>query len=133
MDELDSDVRPSGAVRFFIAAMLALMLYPRPAEAHAFPTSEEPMVGATVETSPRQVAITFDSPIEELFAKIEVSDASGQDETDGVPKVGGDHRQLSVLLKPLKAGDYTVKWSVVAEDSHRTEGSFQFTVAGGSQ
>jgi methionine-rich copper-binding protein CopC len=90
------------------------------------------MVGSTVDGSPHEVAITFDSPIEELFAKVEVSDASGRDETKGLPKVGADHRQVSVPLKPLKAGDYTVKWSVVAEDSHRTEGSFQFTVAGGS-
>jgi|SRR5271154_4417970 len=100
-----------------------------PAHAHAFPASEQPKVGSTIDSSPPAVVIRFDSPIEALFAKLEVSDSNGQNETAGPPSVAPDRNQLSVPLKPLQPGDYTVKWSVVAEDSHRTEGSFQFTVA----
>lgn len=117
---------------FVAAVALSPLASSLPARAHAFPASEQPMVGSTVNSSPPAVVITFDSPIEALFAKLEVFDSSGQDEAAGAPTVDAYHRQLSVPLKPLKPGDYTVKWSVVAEDSHRTEGSFQFTVAGGA-
>lgn len=104
---------------------------PALAHAHAFPTAEQPLVGATVNTSPSQITITYDAPIESLFARLEVLNGAGQNETAGPPHVARNQHELSVTLKPLKRGDYTVKWSVVAEDGHRTEGSYVFTVAGG--
>ncbi len=116
-------------------AMLAVIVIgaggPAVARAHAFPNAEQPLVGSTVTAPPSRVTITYDAPIESLFAKLEVIDAAGQEQTVGPPTVGPDHRTLSVALKPLKPGDYTVKWSVVAEDGHRTEGSYDFTVSGG--
>ena len=48
------------------------------------------------------------------------------------PERSDDQLAIKVPLKPLVPGDYHVKWSVVAEDGHRTEGSYMFTVAGGS-
>jgi len=78
------------------------------------------------------VSIRFDAPIEALFSKLDVLDSSGQSEDEGTPQVNADTRTLTVNLKPLKPGDYTIKWSVVAKDGHRTEGSYTFTVAGGS-
>ena len=116
-----------------VATMLAALTRTGPAAAHAFPIAEQPKVGSTVNASPPDVAITFDSPIETLFAQLGVAGDNGQDETAGAPSVSDDRRTLSVALKPLKPGDYTVTWSVVAEDGHRTEGSFQFTVAAGGQ
>jgi methionine-rich copper-binding protein CopC len=97
--------------------------------AHAFPKAEQPLVGCTVSIPPSRVTITYDAPIESLFAKLDVLDGAGQEQTVGSPTVGPDRRTLSVKLKPLKPGDYTVNWSVVAEDGHRTEGSYSFTVA----
>jgi copper resistance protein C len=98
---------------------------------HAFPSAEQPLVGSTVTMPPWTVTITYDAPIESLFAKLEVINSSSQEETEGPPMVAPDHRTLSVRLKPLKPGDYTVNWAVVAEDGHRTEGSYDFTVSGG--
>lgn len=109
-----------------------VLLLPRAALAHAFPEAEEPKVGSTVRSPPQQVAIQFDAPIEALFSKLDVLDNSGQSEDDGTPQVNADTRTLMVHLKPLTPGDYTVKWSVVAKDGHRTEGSYTFTVTGGS-
>ena len=123
----------AGALRVMSAITLISPLWPRLALAHAFPAAEEPRVGSTVNAPPREVAITFDNPIEELFAKLEVCSETVRDMTASAPRVSPDHRRLSTALKPLNPGNYTVKWSVVAEDGHRTEGSFQFTVAGGPQ
>jgi len=112
-----------------VATVVAL---PRAALAHAFPEAEEPRVGSTVTAPPRQVAIRFDAPIEALFSKLDVLDSGGQNEAEGTPQVNAETRTLAVPLKPLTPGEYTVKWSVVAKDGHRTEGSYTFTVAGGS-
>ena len=118
---------------FVFAAILGVAaMFPIVAWGHAFPSGEEPKVGSTVSTAPTKVVIKFDSPIEQLFAKLAVTDDAGQDVTAGSPTRSDDKRALSVALKPLRPGDYHVKWSVGAEDGHRTQGGYLFTVAGGS-
>jgi methionine-rich copper-binding protein CopC len=111
--------------------LVATVLWlPRAALAHAFPDAEEPKVGSTVTSPPQQVAIRFNAPIEALFAKLDVLDNNGQNQDAGTPQVSADTQTLTVPLKPLTPGEYTVKWSVVAKDGHRTEGSYTFTVTG---
>ena len=117
---------------FAFAAILVVAMLPIVAWGHAFPSGEEPKVGSTVSTAPTKVVITFDTPIEQLFSKLAVTDDAGHDMTAGAPTRSRDKRELSVALKPLTSGDFHVKWSVVAEDGHRTEGGYLFTVAGGS-
>jgi methionine-rich copper-binding protein CopC len=114
-----------------IFAMLAAVsvLLPSVALAHAFPVAEQPRVGSTVKTPPSEVAIKYDSPIQLLFAKLQVLSRAGIEEAAGKPTLSADRRTLSVKLKPLVPGTYKVKWSVIALDGHRTEGSYDFTVA----
>src|SRR5262249_7158574 len=117
---------------FGLTLLVATVLWlPRAALAHAFPDAEEPKVGSTVTAPPQQVSIRFNAPIEALFSKLEVLDSSGQNEDAGTPQVNADTQTLTVRLNPLTPGEYTVKWTVVAKDGHRTEGSYIFTVAGG--
>ena len=115
-----------------ILLVATIVWLPRAVLAHAMPEAEDPKVGSTVTSPPQQVAIRFDAPIEALFSKLDVLGSSGQNEDEGTPQVNADTRTLTVHLKPLTPGEYTVKWSVVAKDGHRTEGSYTFTVAGGS-
>jgi methionine-rich copper-binding protein CopC len=117
------------ALAMAAAMAAAAIALPSRARAHAFPSGEEPRVGCTTDHPPPRVAITFDSPIELMFAKLQVTDAEGRDVTAGPPARSDDHRVLSVPVKPLGPGDYRVRWAVVAEDGHRTEGSYLFTVA----
>jgi methionine-rich copper-binding protein CopC len=76
------------------------------------------------------VSIKYDAPIEHLFAKLEVVDEAGNDLATSQPEVSSDGIMLSVKVKPLKPGDYTVKWSVVCIDTHHTQGSYTFSVSG---
>ena len=101
------------------------------AAAHSFPEQETPSAGQQLSTPPSEVSIKFDAPIEKLFAKLEVLDTDGKPETTGPPQVDSTALTLSVKVAALKPGDYTVKWGVVCIDSHHTEGSYVFTVAGG--
>jgi methionine-rich copper-binding protein CopC len=116
----------------FTLFVATVLLLPQAALAHASPEAEDPKVGSSVTSPPQQVSIRFDAPIEALFSKLDVLDSNGQNEADGAPQVNADTRTLTVHLKPLTPGEYTVKWSVVAKDGHRTEGSYTFTVEGGS-
>jgi methionine-rich copper-binding protein CopC len=118
---------------FTIATLCAaIMLAPRAARAHAFPEHENPAAGATVKSPPARVTIKFDAPIEKLFANLKVLDSSGRN-LAAQPVVDSANQSISAAVAPLKPGDYKVVWSVVCTDSHRTEGSYQFTVAGAAR
>jgi len=117
---------------FGVPLLLAAILVEIPfASAHSFPQEETPSAGQRLAAPPSEVMIKFDAPIEKVFAKLEVLGADGKPETIGSPEVGSSALTLSVKVAALKPGDYTVKWGVVCIDSHHTEGSYVFTVAGG--
>ena len=115
-------------VSAFLAAIVTVMPV---ASAHSFPQEETPSAGQRLSAPPSEVTIKFDAPIEKVFAKLEVLDTDGKPETTGPPQVDASALTLSVKVAALKPGDYTVKWGVVCIDSHHTEGSYVFTVAGG--
>jgi hypothetical protein len=102
------------------------------ASAHSFPEEESPSAGQNVTSPPSEIKIKFDAPIEKLFAKLEVTGTDGKNEAAGEAQVSDDGRQLSVKVGALKPGDYTVNWAVVCIDTHHTEGSYTFSVGGGS-
>src|ERR1700687_5053982 len=68
------------------------------ASAHSFPESETPSAGQNVASSPSEVTINFDAPIEKLFAKLEVTGADGKNEAAGAPQISDDGRNLSVKV-----------------------------------
>ncbi len=100
------------------------------AAAHSFPEAQSPSAGQALSTAPPRVTIRYNAPIEKVFAKLQVVDASGINVATGAPQVSADGLTLSIELGVLAPGDYTVKWSVVGIDTHRTQGSYQFTVTG---
>ncbi len=107
--------------------MLALSA---PALAHAFLKSATPAVGSTVPAAPAQVVITFTEGVEPGFSTIEVQDAVGKRVDKGdVHAAPGDNTRLAVGLNPLTPGTYKVVWHATSVDTHKTEGSFAFTVA----
>jgi len=101
--------------------------------AHSFPESETPPAGATLAQPPSQIVIKYDAPIEKLFASIKVVNGQGQDVAAGAPAVSADGSELSIQLSKLAPGNYTVEWRVVCIDTHHTEGSYGFSVAGAPQ
>lgn len=100
-----------------------------PAFAHAHLRSAVPAVDGTVATSPSAVAITYSEGVEPKFSTIEVDDATGKrvdkEDPHTDPK---DNKVLSVSVPTLPAGTYKVIWHATAVDTHKTEGTFTFTV-----
>lgn len=114
-----------------VAGCLALAALTAPAAwAHSFPETERPPAGATLQSPPSRVTIKYDAPIEKRLASLKVLNPAGHNEAEGPPTVGPDGRTLSVNVPKLPPGLYTVKWGIAGVDSHHTEGSYQFTVAG---
>jgi copper resistance protein C len=111
-------------------AIGALVSWSLPLFAHSFPDKEQPAAGQTLSAAPSEVSIKYDAPIEHLFANLQVLDAAGNNMAVGQPQVSSDGYTLTVKVNELKPGTYTVKWSVVCVDTHHTQGSYSFTVAG---
>ncbi len=97
---------------------------------HAFLDHAAPPVGSTITAPPDRIRLWFTQQLEPAFSGIEVDDAKGARVDDGkVTLDPKDPTLLSVGLKPLAPGTYTVHWHVVSVDTHRTEGSLSFEVA----
>jgi methionine-rich copper-binding protein CopC len=111
-----------------MALTAAACLVAQMAFAHAFLDRASPAVGSEISVSPATVSLTYTEPVEPLFSTVQVTDAGGERVDDGAPvPLNGGH-VLSVKLKPLRPGVYSVAWHVTSVDTHKTEGHFTFTV-----
>lgn len=115
--------------RLSLAAFSALCLASiGQACAHAQPETQSPLAG-TVVKAPAEVRITYDEALEPAFSSLVVSDAQGKQVNSVKAEVdGATHKTMHVSLPALPVGVYQVKWVAVADDGHRTQGSYKFTV-----
>jgi copper resistance protein C len=124
--------RPARIVLPLLVGVVLLAGGPRPGWGHAFPERAEPRVGSAVQGSPPAVRIWFDGELEPAFCQVSVTDGSGRRIDRGDARVdAGNRRLLQVSLPAVPPGVYTVHWSVLSIDGHRTTGDFRFTVRGG--
>ena len=111
-----------------LLASLAMAMLPQAASAHAHLDHAVPAVGSTVPTPPQDVTLTFTQNLEAAFSSANVTDASGARVDQGEAKISGNTMQIG--LKALTAGTYTVHWQAVSVDTHKTEGTFNFSIGG---
>jgi hypothetical protein len=110
-------------------SLLAMLCLASPASAHAFLERATPPVGGEVLASPPELSITFTEGVEPLFSTIELQNASGATVAIGkLHTATDDNRRLSADLPKLFPATYTVTWHVTSVDTHKTQGSFHFTV-----
>ena len=112
------------------AALLALLLTPAVASAHAILESTSPTRGATLRTEPKQVVLRFSETVEGNFGAVRVFDAKAQRVDDGhTVHPGGTGSQLAVGLKPgLPHGTYVATYRVISADSHPVSGGLVFSI-----
>ena len=109
---------------------LVLIALPGLAWAHAHLKTATPAPDSTVQTAPGAVTIDFTEGVEPKFSSIEVQDAAGRRVDTGAAETSpSDNKQFHVGLQPLQPGTYKVTWRATAVDTHKTDGTFQFTVA----
>lgn len=118
----------------FFALGLSLILFAIPrADAHALLKDSTPARDATLKTAPAEVAVDFTEEVTPRFSGLTVEDSAGHrvDKGDVHPE-GKAGARLGVNLLPLKPGIYVVRWHAVsADDGHKTQGSYHFTLTPG--
>lgn len=111
----------------FLVLAVSVAFVPR-AFAHAFLDHSVPAVGSTVAAAPTSLRLNFTEAVVAHFCTVQLLDAQGRAVKVAGPRPEGG-RTLVVALPKLGPGTYTVVWHVTAEDTHKTEGRFGFTVA----
>jgi methionine-rich copper-binding protein CopC len=96
------------------------------AHAHAFLDHADPRVGSTVHPAPTQVKVWMTEGLEPSFCKLQVFDHAGTEVDRKDVHVNG--QTMTVSVGALPAGTYKVAWKAVATDTHRTAGTFSFSV-----
>ena len=115
-------------LRIFIFASLLATFGSVAAHAHAFLDHASPLVGSTVASAPREVSLTFTQNLEAAFSSVQVTGPNGARVDAGKPQTSGN--TMHVGLKAAGPGTYHVRWHALSVDTHKTEGSFTFTVGG---
>jgi methionine-rich copper-binding protein CopC len=119
---------PSRLGTGFLLAV-ALWLAPTGAWAHAYLEKAIPAQRAVVFAPPANVQLFFSERLEPKFCTVTVSDAAGKSVDNADLKVAENNpKQLTIGLKPLSAGVYTVKFRVLSVDGHVVSNQFAFTV-----
>jgi methionine-rich copper-binding protein CopC len=94
--------------------------------AHAFLERSNPGAGAILAAPPKILTLDFSEQLEPAFSDVTVSDTNGRAVTSASDNIAGT--RMSVTLPALKPGSYKVTWHALSVDTHRTQGSFSFTV-----
>ncbi len=112
------------------APLAALLLSAAsPAFGHALLQTASPPVGSTVATAPAQITLEFSEAVEPRFSTVVVTGPGGaRVDRHDLRTDPSNGERLVLGLAPLGAGTYTVAWHAVSVDTHKTEGTYHFTV-----
>jgi copper resistance protein C len=120
------------AVTVTLLAGLALLLGAGPALAHSRLQSSNPSNGASLDTAPQQVSLTFNEEMTPGFSTITVVGPDGTHyETGDVAADGGTVSRSVLPLGP--AGQYKIGYRVVSADGHPVSGEVSFTLTTAGQ
>jgi methionine-rich copper-binding protein CopC len=108
--------------------LLAVMLLPRLALAHAILEDSTPSIGASVPAGPLDLRFRYNSRIDHARSRLTLTRPDHGRDTiaiapDGPPDIISCHLNLT-------PGDYVVRWQVLAVDGHITRGDVSFVVRG---
>jgi methionine-rich copper-binding protein CopC len=115
-------------------SVLASLTLANSASAHAHLDSQLPAADSSV-SSPKELRLHFSEGVEEKFTKISITSTAkgGKKLVEPVPGIATDPADRKVLIvtpaAPLAAGEYKVEWHAVSVDTHKSEGSYSFTVS----
>jgi methionine-rich copper-binding protein CopC len=118
------------AMKRVLLAAAAMVATTSLADAHAVLKSAGPAPGSVVKAAPKVVRIQFNEAIELGFTGVDITNEKGEKQATGAPSTNpSDKAQLIVpLTATLAPGKYTVAWHAVGDDTHRTEGKYNFEV-----
>lgn len=115
-------------------ALLAIVLIPESAYAHAFLVSTTPQQGERLTEPPASVGLRFSEPVIPDSAEVRIRTSEGGSVDGGRLQRQPDGLGVELPLPRLREGVYVVSWrSVSAVDGHEEAGEFAFAVGGGGR
>lgn len=106
-----------------------VLLAPGMGLSHAYLVKSVPARRAVLSRAPTRVELWFNERLEAAYSFLSVWNAEGIRVDAEDAQVGPeDPEKLSVGLRPVLAGTYTVKFRVLSVDGHVVESQFVFTV-----
>ena len=112
-----------------LAGVMLIAGFATDAAAHAMLRKAVPAVGSTITSAPPELTLEFSEALEPHFTTVAVLDANGAAVDAGDKHLSdGNPKRLIIGLKPLPAGTYKVLWQATSVDTHKSAGSFEFTV-----
>lgn len=119
-----------GRVAAALIALTLLVAAPRALEAHARLTASTPATGATLDTSPKTIRLTFSEAPTLAFSGMELAGPGG---AVALGPLAIDSASKLTLVASVNAtlapGTYTVTWHAAAADGHPSRGMFKFVVS----
>ncbi|WP_428485232.1 copper resistance CopC family protein [Rhodopila sp.] len=106
--------------------LLAAMLLPAPAFAHAILEDSTPPAGASVPAGPLDLHLRYNSRIDRARSRLTLTRPDHSHDT--VPIAAAGPPDIINARLDLTPGAYVVRWQVLAIDGHITRGDVPFTV-----
>lgn len=113
--------------RALLAALLAALVLPGAAFAHASLSSGAPSYGQRVSVSPARVRLHFDQGVKAFPRSIRVLTAGGA-VVSGPARNGANSHDVVAPLGKLPKGPYTIRWYALSTDGHTVSGVYTFGV-----
>lgn len=113
--------------RALLPALVAALVFPGAALAHASLTSGLPFYGQRLAASPAQVRLHFDQGVKAFPRSIRVLSAGGV-VVSGPARNGSDAHDVVATLPRLPKGGYTIRWYALSSDGHTVSGVYTFGV-----
>jgi copper transport protein len=118
--------------RFSLFALAAALAYPSAAWAHATLVGTSPRDGAVLATAPAAVRLQFDDAVQPAGGTVVVRNDTGGSVLAAKPRLEGGGKVLVLpLARPLRDGDYSVRWRALSDDGHFVTGVLAFAVGAG--
>jgi copper transport protein len=109
------------------AVVVAALLFPAGAFAHASLIRESPAFRERLASSPREVLLRFDQSVTAFPSSVVVLTPDGKNVVTSVVSVPAK-RAIVAHLPVLPRGPYTVRWHAMSNDGHVVSGVFTFGV-----
>lgn len=115
-------------MKALVAAALVALALPAAAFGHANLVDREPSFGERLERAPRAVVLHFDQGVLVVPGSVHVLSARGVSLTAGPTRATNHRKTVSVPLRRLPTGAYTVRWQVTSLEGHVLSGVWTFGV-----
>ena len=110
-----------------ITLLIFSLSFPIFASAHSHMIESNPSENEILHTVPLNISVTFNAPIQASFYSLEVYNRGGK-RVDADKSVLKENKLENKLPDNLENGTYTVKWKIVSNDGHPTEGALSFQI-----